>query len=90
MSLTFEHVQHPHIAAHRKAAPPKTTDEHVGFNGKVYFCLFIRLEVGDLSQSSLEEIWNGDTYVHLRKRLVERRLFPVCRRCCKVELERAC
>lgn len=62
----------------------------VGFSGKVYFCPFIRIEVGDLSHSSLEQIWNGDTYVQLRRRLVEQRLFPVCRRCCKVELERAC
>ncbi len=35
MSISFEHIQHPHIAAHRKAAPPKTADEHVGINGRV-------------------------------------------------------
>jgi MoaA/NifB/PqqE/SkfB family radical SAM enzyme len=58
----------------------------VSFSGKVYFCPFIRVEVGDLTQSSLEEIWNGETYVELRRRLVEHGLFPVCRRCCKVEL----
>jgi MoaA/NifB/PqqE/SkfB family radical SAM enzyme len=58
----------------------------VSFSGKVYFCPFIRVEVGDLSQSSLEEIWNGDRYVELRRRLVQNGIFPVCRRCCKVEL----
>ena len=58
----------------------------VSFSGKVYFCPFIRVEVGDLSTSSLEEIWNGPTYVDMRKRLVENSIFPVCRRCCKVEL----
>ncbi len=58
----------------------------VGFSGKVYFCPFIRVEVGDLKTSTLEEIWNGETYVALRRLLLERRLFPVCRRCCKVEL----
>ena len=58
----------------------------VGFSGKVYFCPFIRIEVGDLSTSSLEEIWNNRRYVELRRLLLERRLFPVCRRCCKVEL----
>jgi heme d1 biosynthesis protein len=58
----------------------------VSFSGKVYFCPFIRVEVGDLSQSSLEEIWNGDRYVQMRKTLVENGIFPVCRRCCKVEL----
>jgi MoaA/NifB/PqqE/SkfB family radical SAM enzyme len=58
----------------------------VSFSGKVYFCPFIRVEVGDLSQSTLEEIWNGEKYVEMRKRLVENGIFPVCRRCCKVEL----
>jgi MoaA/NifB/PqqE/SkfB family radical SAM enzyme len=58
----------------------------VSFSGKVYFCPFIRVEVGDLARSSLEEIWNGERYVDLRRRLVENGIFPVCRRCCKVEL----
>jgi MoaA/NifB/PqqE/SkfB family radical SAM enzyme len=58
----------------------------VSFSGKVYFCPFIRVEVGDLTTQSLEEVWTGDRYVSLRKRLLEEGLFPVCRRCCKVEL----
>jgi MoaA/NifB/PqqE/SkfB family radical SAM enzyme len=58
----------------------------VSFSGKVYFCPFIRVEVGDLTQSSLEEIWNGEKYVEMRRRLLENGIFPVCRRCCKVEL----
>jgi MoaA/NifB/PqqE/SkfB family radical SAM enzyme len=58
----------------------------VSFSGKAYFCPFIRIEVGDLTRSSLEDVWNGLTYVELRRRLLEQRLFPVCRRCCKVEL----
>jgi Fe-coproporphyrin III synthase len=58
----------------------------VSFSGKVYFCPFIRVEVGDLSTHSLEEIWNGEKLVDMRRRLVENGIFPVCRRCCKVEL----
>ena len=58
----------------------------VSFSGKVYFCPFIRVEVGDLSTSTLEEIWNGETFVSMRKRLLDNGIFPVCRRCCKVEL----
>jgi MoaA/NifB/PqqE/SkfB family radical SAM enzyme len=58
----------------------------VGFSGRVYFCPFIRIEVGDLAVSTLEEVWNSPRYVDLRRRLLERELFPVCRRCCKVEL----
>ena len=58
----------------------------VSFSGKVYFCPFIRVEVGDLTTSTLEEIWNGERYVAMRKQLLEHGIFPVCRRCCKVEL----
>ena len=58
----------------------------VSFSGKVYFCPFIRVEVGDLTKSTLEEVWNAPRYVELRKALLEHELFPVCRRCCKVEL----
>jgi MoaA/NifB/PqqE/SkfB family radical SAM enzyme len=58
----------------------------VSFSGKVYFCPFIRVEVGDLTRSTLEEVWNGETYVSMRRALVENGIFPVCRRCCKVEL----
>lgn len=58
----------------------------VSFSGKVYFCPFIRVEVGDLKEQTLEQIWNGDKLVEMRRRLVENGLFPVCRRCCKVEL----
>ena len=58
----------------------------VGFSGKVYFCRVIRVEVWDLATSSLDEIWNGPKYVEMRRKLLENGIFPVCRRCCKVEL----
>lgn len=58
----------------------------VSFSGKMYFCPFIRVEVGDLTTSTLEEAWNSPRYVDMRRRLLENKLFPVCRRCCKVEL----
>src|SRR5215218_9067099 len=58
----------------------------VSFSGKMYFCPFIRVEVGDLTTSTLEEVWNGEKYVQMRRSLLEHGIFPVCRRCCKVEL----
>jgi MoaA/NifB/PqqE/SkfB family radical SAM enzyme len=58
----------------------------VSFSGKVFFCPFIRVEVGDLTTSTLEEVWNSERYVDMRRRLLDNGLFPVCRRCCKVEL----
>jgi hypothetical protein len=39
MSISFTRTQHPHIAARKKTGPPKTTNEHVGFNGKVALIL---------------------------------------------------
>jgi MoaA/NifB/PqqE/SkfB family radical SAM enzyme len=60
----------------------------VGFSGKVYFCPLIRIEVGDLTSQTLAEAWNSPTYVDLRRKLLDYKLFPVCRRCCKVELTR--
>lgn len=35
MSVSFNHVPHPRIAERRKAGPPTTAKEHVGFNGKL-------------------------------------------------------
>lgn len=60
----------------------------VGFSGKAYFCPFIRVEVGDLTTDTLADVWNSERYVGLRRTLLEHGLFPVCRRCCKVELAR--
>jgi hypothetical protein len=57
----------------------------VSFSGKAYFCPFIRVEVGDLTTVAGGSL-DRRRYVALRKKLVEEQLFPVCRRCCKVEL----
>jgi hypothetical protein len=39
MSIAFEHIPHPHIAARKKTGPAKTTDESVGLNGKIALIL---------------------------------------------------
>jgi hypothetical protein len=39
MSLSFQHVAHPHVAARRKSGPPRTADQHVGLNGRVALIL---------------------------------------------------
>jgi hypothetical protein len=39
MAIAFQHVPHPHIALRKKTGAPKTTDEHVGINGKVALTL---------------------------------------------------
>ena len=39
MAIAFEHVPHPRVAARKKSGPPKTTDEHVGLNGRIALTL---------------------------------------------------
>ncbi len=39
MSVDFQHIPHPRIEARKAAGPPKTTDEHVGINGKIALTL---------------------------------------------------
>jgi hypothetical protein len=39
MPVLFEHHPHPRIAERKKLRPAKTTDEHVGFNGRVALIL---------------------------------------------------
>ena len=39
MAITFQHVPHPRIALRKKSGPPQSTDEHVGFNGKIALTL---------------------------------------------------
>ena len=39
MPVIFEHHPHPRIAERKKTRPAKTTDEHVGFNGKIALTL---------------------------------------------------
>jgi hypothetical protein len=39
VAITYVHVPHPHIAKRAKTGPAKTTDEHVGFNGKIALAL---------------------------------------------------
>lgn len=39
MSVAYQPVPNPHVAARRKKGPPKTTDEHVGRNGRIALLL---------------------------------------------------
>ena len=58
----------------------------VSFSGKVYFCPFIRVEVGDLTKNRSKRSGTASGTSSMRRRLLEHGIFPVCRRCCKVEL----
>jgi hypothetical protein len=46
MSIAFDRKPHPRIAAHTKTGPPRSTDEHVGFNGR--FALLLTTTIGTM------------------------------------------
>jgi hypothetical protein len=46
MAVRFDHTPHPQIEARKKSGPPRTADEHVGFNGR--FALLITTVVGTM------------------------------------------
>jgi hypothetical protein len=46
MAVSFDHVPHPRIEERKKAGPPRTRDEQVGFNGR--FALLITTIVGTM------------------------------------------
>ncbi len=46
MAVSFHHVPHPRIQERKKAGPPRTSDEQVGFNGR--FALLITTVVGTM------------------------------------------
>ena len=39
MTVRFQHIPHPRIAARKAAGPPKSADEHVGVNGRIALAL---------------------------------------------------
>jgi hypothetical protein len=39
MAVTFQHQQHPRVAAHRSVAPPRSTDDRTDLNGRIALVL---------------------------------------------------
>ena len=51
--------------------------------GNVHHCGVIRRPFGNLLEQPIEEIWNSEEYRRYRRLLMDRRLLPICKRCCK-------
>lgn len=49
--------------------------------GNIYPCSF-SISMGDLRESDIKDIVNGDKFVNFRRKLKEQKLFPFCRKCC--------
>jgi len=86
---TTEGLKRLQAAARRKNTPLRvsinTTVAHESLEALDQM-VDVAEELGDLTKNSLEEVWNGEKYVAMRGKLLEHGIFPVCRRCCKVEL----
>jgi MoaA/NifB/PqqE/SkfB family radical SAM enzyme len=51
--------------------------------GNVHHCGVIRRPFGNLLEQPVEEIWNSEEYRRYRRLLMDPRLLPICKRCCK-------
>lgn len=54
-------------------------------DGIVYFCLNIRVPMGDLKTQDLDEVWNSPKFCRYRAILLKRGVLPLCKRCCRVD-----
>lgn len=51
--------------------------------GNVYPCS-MNINMGNIRESSMEDIWNNGAYVNFRRKLRKKGLFPTCYKCCKL------
>lgn len=51
--------------------------------GNAHHCGMIRHSFGNLLEQPIEEIWNSQEYQQYRRLLLDKRLLPLCKRCCK-------
>jgi len=55
--------------------------------GEVFPCIpisMVNADMGNIKASPLREIWNGKKYRAFRKKLKERKLLPICSKCCTI------
>ncbi len=54
----------------------------IGADGDVKFCCEQNYIIGNLLQSSFEDIWNGKTATEFRNKMIEQEYHSICRNCC--------
>lgn len=95
ISLLKEYLKHPETIKSGRYLSPFMEDGElscvypfkrtlVDIYGNVYPCSPIRLNVGNLNDGSLREIWNGDSYEQFRASFKARGHFPICLSCCNL------
>ena len=55
-------------------------------NGQVSLCQYIDIPIGNLATSTWEDILNSNVYNAIGEQLESGKLFPLCNRCCHVEV----
>ena len=83
---TIEQIYSPGYSPLRPGCMQPFFLSRVGTSGEVYYCTFIRKAMGDLRERPLADIWNCEQFVAHRRMMVQRGIFPICKRCCKMYL----
>jgi len=56
----------------------------INAQGEIIFCPFIKKSFGNLLEQSFEEIWNNKELKSFRRKLIKNNLLPLCKRCCRL------
>lgn len=51
--------------------------------GNVVFCVALRVKFGNLTQESLQSLWQQGKLPKLRQQVIKNNMLPICKRCCK-------
>ncbi len=73
----------------RKACPIPWNKILIKANGEIMFCpdeWVTEFSLGNIREKSIGEVWNGLGAQEFRKSLKENGLFPICARCCSINM----
>lgn len=93
--LMKEYLKHPEAIMSGRYLSPLMEDGELSCSypfkrtlidiyGNVYPCSPIRQKVGNLKESSLDDIWNGALYNQFRSEFRAQGHFPICMSCCNL------
>lgn len=57
--------------------------------GDVYPCInfsFLNISMGNIKEEKFSQIWNNQKYQELRKKMKKYNIFPICHKCCFINL----
>jgi Fe-coproporphyrin III synthase len=60
----------------------------ISAQGEMIFCPFIKKNFGSLLDNDIAQVWNSEEMKNFRQRLFTNNLTPVCKRCCRLGVEK--